>query len=461
MGISRRDFVGGLASLPVAGVGIRIANASSVEVLRAATGTARLVPGDYPATPIWGFNGKTPGPVIRVRQGERLVRRFVNKLPQPSTIHWHGIRIANAMDGVPELTQPLVPPDSTFEYDFRVPDAGTYWYHPHNRTWEQLARGLYGALVVEEKKPPVVDRDEVLLIDDWRLGNDARLEESFGAMMDWSHGGRLGNWITVNGHGDFRQTVQRHERLRLRLVNVANARIFPLSLTGLEGWIVALDGQPVTQPLPAGRMILAPAQRIDIVVDVVAPSGAEAALHFINGDDTLPIARFKVDGTVRKKKLPAPKPLPANPVPALGDLGKARKTVLRMEGGAMGGMRGAMMGGRMMGMRGLVGQGRVWAFNGLAEMPEKPLLSAALGETVWIEMINDTAWPHAMHLHGFHFRKIGKDKSQGPLRDTLLVDSEETVEIAFVADNPGKWLLHCHMVEHTAGGMATWIQVNA
>ena len=83
------------------------------------------------------------------------------------------------MDGVPELTQPLVPPDGTFEYDFRVPDAGTYWYHPHNRTWEQLARGLYGALVVEEKEPPVVDRDEVLLIDDWRLGNDAKLEESF------------------------------------------------------------------------------------------------------------------------------------------------------------------------------------------------------------------------------------------------------------------------------------------
>lgn len=389
------------------------------------------------------------------------MRRFVNKLPQPSTIHWHGIRIANAMDGVPELTQALVPPDGTFEYDFRVPDAGTYWYHPHNRTWEQLARGLYGALVVEEKEPPVVDRDEVLLIDDWRLGNDAKLEESFGAMMDWSHGGRLGNWITVNGEGDFRQTAQRHERLRLRLVNVANARIFPLSLTGLEGWIVALDGQPVTQPLPAGRMILAPAQRVDVIADVVARSGAEAALNFINGDDILPIARFKVDGTVRKKRLPAPKPLPANPVPALGDLGKARKTVLRMEGGAMGGMRGAMMGGRMMGMRGLVGQGRVWAFNGLAEMPEKPLLSAALGETVRIEMINDTAWPHAMHLHGFHFRKIGKDKSQGPLRDTLLVDSEETVEIAFVADNPGKWLLHCHMVEHTAGGMATWIQVNA
>ena len=463
MDISRRDFIGGIASLSVAGIGIGIgtASASSVEVLRAATGAARLVPGDYPATPIWGYNGKMPGPVIRLRQGERLVRRFVNDLPQPSTIHWHGIRIANAMDGVPELTQPLVPPTGTFEYDFHVPDAGTYWYHPHNRTWEQLARGLYGALVVEEKEPPVVDRDEVLLIDDWRLGNDAKLEESFGAMMDWSHGGRLGNWITVNGQGDFGQTAQRHERLRLRLVNVANARIFPLSLTGLEGWIVALDGQPVSQPLPAGRMILAPAQRIDVIADVVAPSGGETALHFVDGDDLLPIARFKVDGAIREKRLPAPKPLPANPVPALGDLGKARKTVLRMEGGAMGGMRGAMMGGRMMGMRGLVGQGRVWAFNGLAEMPEKPLLSAALGETVRIEMINDTAWPHAMHLHGFHFRKLEKDGSQGPLRDTLLVDSEETAEIAFVADNPGKWLLHCHMVEHTAGGMATWIQVMA
>ena len=157
-----------------------------------------------------------PGPVIRVRQGERVRRRFVNELPQASTVHWHGIRIENAMDGVPELTQAAVPPGGSFLYDFVAPDAGTYWYHSHNLTWEQLARGLYGALIVEEADGgPEVDRDELLLIDDWRLTPEAQIDQRFGAMGDRSHGlsGRLGNWVTINGVSDWRREVRRHERL--------------------------------------------------------------------------------------------------------------------------------------------------------------------------------------------------------------------------------------------------------
>jgi FtsP/CotA-like multicopper oxidase with cupredoxin domain len=365
------------------------------------------------------------------------------------------------MDGVPELTQAVVPPGAEFLYEFDVPDAGTYWYHPHNRTWEQMARGLYGALIVEENEPPVADRDEVLLIDDWRLQPDASVAGGFDAMMDWSHGGRMGNWLTVNGKGEYRQQARRGERLRLRLVNVANARIFPLNLDGLEGWVVALDGQPLARPEPVGRMVLAPAQRIDILVDVVAADGAAASINFLSGNDIYPLARFDIDGRARDKRLAPPRPLAPNPVSALGDIGAARKVTLRMEGGAMGGMRGAMMGGRMMGMRNLVENGRVWAFNGVADMSDAPLLAASRGETVTIDMVNDTAWPHAIHLHGHHFRKIAKNGEQGPLRDTLLVDSEETAKIAFVADNPGKWLLHCHMLEHAAGGMMTWIDVTA
>jgi len=113
----------------------------------------------------------------------------------------------------------------------------------------------------------------------------------------------------------------------------------------------------------------------------------------------------------------------------------------------------------MTGMRELVQAGRVWAFNGIADMPDEPLVSASVGETLRIAMINETAWPHAMHLHGHHFRRIETDGRTGPLRDTLLVDRNETGEIAFVADNPGDWLLHCHMLEHSAGGMMTWIRV--
>lgn len=124
----------------------------------------------------------------------------------------------------------------------------------------------------------------------------------------------------------------------------------------------------------------------------------------------------------------------------------------------MGGMREAMMSGRRMEMRDLAAAGKVWAFNGIAGMPDRPLLEASRGETVRLTMVNDTAWPHAMHLHGHHFRVLGPN-GPGPLRDTTLMERGETAEIAFVADNPGDWLLHCHMLEHSAGGMMTWLRV--
>ena len=137
MRISRRTFASGLVGMAAAGgLPLLVPPArADTPTLEARTGSAQLVPPDYPATPIWGYEGRVPGPVIRVRQGERVRRRFVNELPQPSTVHWHGIRIDNAMDGVPELTQAAVPSGGSFLYDFVASDAGTYWYHSHNRTW--------------------------------------------------------------------------------------------------------------------------------------------------------------------------------------------------------------------------------------------------------------------------------------------------------------------------------------
>ena len=428
-------------------------------VLHARPATARLAPPNYPETPIWGYDGRVPGPTIRVRQGERVVRRFVNGLPQPSTVHWHGIRIDNSMDGTPELTQPVVQPGGEFLYDFAPPDAGTYWYHSHHRTFEQLARGLYGVLVVEEHDAPEVDREEVLVLDDWRLADDAILHDSFDALHDWSHAGRIGNWITVNGESAWSREASRHERLRLRLVNAANARIFSLALKHLEGWVVALDGQPLPAPQAAGPLVLAPGQRADLIVDVVAGEGEEAFLAYRGREQDFALAVFTIRGRLREARLPDPEPLPPNPVPTLGDLAQARRETLRMDGGAMGGMRQAMLGGRMLGARDLAGQGKVWAFNGLAEMPDAPLLTALRGETVRLAMVNDTAWPHAMHLHGHHFRAIASDGAAGPMRDTLLVDRGETAEIAFVADNPGDWMLHCHMPGHSISGMMTWFRV--
>ena len=207
------------------------------------------------------------------------------------------------MDGVPELTQAAVPSGGSFLYDFVASDAGTYWYHSHNRTWEQLARGLYGALIVEDADGgPEVDRDELLLIDDWRLTPEPQIDQRFGAMGDRSHGGRLGNWVTINGASGWRREVRPNERLRLRLTNAANARILVLELHGLEGWVVALDGQPLAAPERVGRLLLAPGQRADLIVDATAGEGSDALLVSLERDGGYAIATFRVDGIMAAPK---------------------------------------------------------------------------------------------------------------------------------------------------------------
>lgn len=456
MRISRRNF---LTTTTAAAILPNLSVGQTPTILRARAGMQHIAPGGFPDTEIWGFDGGVPGPLIRVPQGGRITREFVNDLPQGSSVHWHGIRIDNKMDGVVGLTQEAVAPGDMFSYDFTVPDAGTYWYHPHNRTWEQMARGLYGPLIVEEANPPEVDRDLVFLIDDWRLTRDGRIDESFGPSMDWSHGGRIGNWVTINGRAPTTHSVQQYERLRLRLVNVSNSRIYDLALNGLQGWIVALDGQPLEVPVEADRLTLAPAQRADMILDITAAEGTEGALVMQDRGEIFYLAQFSVDGTSRETRMSIPEALPPNPVPALGDLETAQRVDLLMEGGAMGRMRGAVLDGETKTMAELVENDIFWAFNGVAGLPKEPLLIAERGETVRIKIINDTSFPHAMHLHGFHFRKIEEDGTQGPLRDTILVVRDEVAEIAFVADNPGDWLFHCHMLEHTAAGMLTWLKV--
>ena len=182
------------------------------------------------------------------------------------------------MDGVPHLTQPPIAPGETFVYEFDVPDAGTYWYHPHERSFEQVGRGLYGPLIVEEREPIQVDRDVTWVLDDWRLLPDAQISDDFGNFMDASHNGRVGNTVTVNGRILETFPVRAGERLRLRLINAANARIFALEFQDHRPMVIALDGQPVEPHEPAGgRVILGPAMRADLVFDMTGRPGD--ALH--------------------------------------------------------------------------------------------------------------------------------------------------------------------------------------
>jgi FtsP/CotA-like multicopper oxidase with cupredoxin domain len=433
-----------------------------LEELTARVARQQLLPDTYPATEIWGYGGTVPAPEIRVRQGGRVQRRFRNELPQPSSVHWHGIRIENAMDGVSGLTQDAVAPDENFDYDFAAPDAGTYWYHAHNRSHEQVARGLRGPLIVEEPNGPDVDREEVLMLEDWLLDPETGQHfADFEQPMMMSHGGRIGNFVTTNGLYDLSIPARKNERIRLRVINASGARIFPLTLSGLEGWTVALDGMPLPNPERiGGELILGPAQRMDLVVDVTADEGSVAQLLRIGDDDQpVPQVSFPVGGVAAGATRAAPAPLEPNPKSAMPDLAGARDLRLVMAGGAMGRMQSALLGGERLGFRQLAGAGRFWSLNDVAEMTETPLAELSVNEPVRLKIDNQTVFPHAMHLHGMHFREVRADGGLGPMRDTILMAGNETREIAFVADNPGKWLFHCHMLSHAASGMTTWVRV--
>ena len=454
--LTRRLFLSSLAAVPLAP---SLAAATGTRVLTARTGRQQIAPEGFPETEIWGFDGTLPGPVLRARQGGRLRVEVVNDLAQPTSVHWHGIRIENAMDGVPGLTQPPIAPGGRFVYDFALPDAGTYWYHSHVQSTEQVERGLQGALIVEEAGGgPDVDHDLVLVLDDVRLERDGTFAP-FGNRHDASHAGRIGNLWLANGAMDPRFAVRRGDRLRLRLINSANARVFELGLKGLEGWTVALDGMPLAAPERVGeRLVLGPAQRADLIVDVMA-DGPEAFLVTYERDGGYAIATFDVaEGTAPRSVAPAP--LPANPdFPIV--LEGARTATLLMEGGAMRGLSGAVWQGEARDMRELAQAGLFWALNGTVGRPDVPLIEARRGETVRIALGNDTAFAHAMHLHGMHFAEVLRDGTLGPLRDTLLVAPGELREVAFNAHNPGDWLLHCHMLGHHQAGMGTWVRVAA
>ena len=176
---------------------------------------------NHPDTAVWAYDGTVPGPELRVRQGDPLRLVVNNKLGEDTTVHWHGIRLPNPMDGVPGLTQPPIRPGESFSYEFTPPDAGTFWYHPHADTLQQIGRGLAGALIVEEREPVAVDRDLLWFIEDWRLDETGQITSGFDNRMEAGMSGRIGNTVTVNGRVPNRVSVNAGERVRLRIVNAA------------------------------------------------------------------------------------------------------------------------------------------------------------------------------------------------------------------------------------------------
>jgi len=466
MKMTRRTFLNATAAtvaLSAAPVSLDVSKASDdVLEINARPAQQRLYSPDHPPSDLWTYNGSAPGPEIRVKRGQRVRVRLTNGLEEPTSIHWHGIRIDNSMDGVSGLTQDPVMPGESFEYDFVAPDAGTYWYHAHNRSWNQVARGLYGAFIVEEDIP-AFDRehDLTLVVDDWLLDRRGVLNvASLGSMMEWSHGGRLGNWLTVNGESQPSLNLSSGEAYRIRLINAANARILEIDPNRFDAKVIAYDGQALPQPetLAYAPLLIGPAQRVDLLI---RPSGPGVIpIEEISGDRPYAFANLQIADSENPNPQ-VPKLYP-NELPE-PDLSQAKHVRLDMTGGAMGIMVETVYQGRKLGRRDFARTGQVWAFNGIANLAEEPLFRCRRGETIVVETINRTAFPHAMHIHGHHFRVIGRSGSsvreQNPWRDTFLIGPDQTTRIAFVADHPGKWLFHCHMLEHAAAGMNTWFEV--
>ena len=456
---SRRTFIAG-ASAGAAAALLPMPRGSAAQTrlkefsIRAAPGVARLVPEPYGLTNVLAYNGTVPGPEIRVRQGERIRVNVQNYLDEASTVHWHGMRVPNAMDGVPHLTQSPIEAGGKFVYEFDAIDAGTFWYHPHQRSAEQVGRGLYGPLIVEEAEPVRVDRELTWVLDDWRLTKSAAIHESFGNRHDMSHNGRVGNTVTINGKILEAMTVHAGERIRLRLINAANARIFGLHFAQHEPIVIALDGQPVSPHAPDnGVVVLGPAMRVDLILDMVHEPGARLSISdkFYRGQEYRLVDLLYGDTPVRDRAPQWPIALPPNPL-AEPDVAAAERHHIEFEGG-------------MMGMKmGMMHSGKIWFINGVAAQGHvmKPMLTLQQGRTHVIAMTNSTAWHHPIHLHGHSFRVLSRNDRPTEYRewqDTVLMAPRERVEIALVADNPGDWMFHCHILEHQASGMMGVIRV--
>jgi FtsP/CotA-like multicopper oxidase with cupredoxin domain len=474
MNVSRRALIAGAGAVALGSAVLVRRSFADSEIkeyrLVAKLAVVNLTGKSHPDTAVWAYDGTVPGSEIRVRQGDQVRVVVSNKLGEDTTVHWHGIRLPNAMDGVPGLTQPPIRPGESFTYEFTPPDAGTFWYHPHADTLQQLGRGLAGVFIVDEREPVAVDRDLLWFIEDWRLDDSGRIAPGFGNRMEAGMSGRIGNTVTVNGRVSDRVSVKAGERVRLRIVNAALARIVSLRFEGHRPAVVAHDGQPCDPHAPeSGRLVLGPAMRADLIIDM---DGKPGQIYRVIDDFYSDLAYKLVDlvyGSARPTRdhpPSAPPRLPANPLPG-PDLTAAERHEIALQGGMMGGM--GMTGGTgMMGSMGMMGRGgTTWAMNGMSmtgdRQPEMtPLVTLKRGQSCVLALRNETAWWHPMHLHGHSFRVISRNGKPNPRRewrDTVLVPPREAVEIAFVADNPGDWMFHCHVTDHQESGMMGVIRI--
>ncbi len=392
---------------------------------------------------VWAYNGQIPGPTMRVRLGETVRVHFTNRLAQPTTIHWHGIRVPNSMDGVPDVTQPAVPPGGSFVYEFTPKDPGTFWYHPHVRSSEQVERGLYGALIVDDARPRPYSQDVLWVLDDWRLTREGAIDPEFVTRHDLAHDGRWGNRITVNGRTDEVLTVKAGQRIRLRLLNAANGRVFAPDFSALDAEIIAFDGMYAARPLVPSGLELAPGNRVDLGGSRgIQQAGREFAI--INRFTRRPhvLAQIMVEREIVETPVfssPASARIPA------WEGSESAQSRLRY-------VLDARRGGEY---------GIEWTLNGLA-YPQTSDDVLVHGEWAKVTFVNRSARLHPMHIHGLFFKVLsrnGRPVDELFWRDTVLLRPRETIDVGVVPLDVGVWMVHCHILEHAAAGMMTLLTV--
>jgi FtsP/CotA-like multicopper oxidase with cupredoxin domain len=427
--------------------GVALAEASDrnpdphiVEVdLEARVAPVELQPGLV--TVAWTYDGGVPGPLLRARRGDRLIVHFTNRLPEETTIHWHGLRIPVAMDGVPGHSQPPVPPDGRFDYEFVLPDAGLFWYHPHFRSAGQVGDGLYGALLVEDDSEPRGLGDEVVFVlSDASVDMDGHLRPHDTGGDVATLFGREGNLLLINGR--LKPTIKARPGLaqRWRLVNSARSRYFQLALEGHTFVRIGGDGGLLPSPVERDRIVLTPGERADVVFNPRAAPGTELPLRWVpydRGYGSTFLRPEEVVATVAFEGAPVePTPLPSihrtiDPLSTAGATPvEVKLTQDKIDG------RFAL---------------------GINGHPFNEHIPARIGETQVWTLVNAIPFAHPFHLHGFFFQVLGANGSPvEPIewKDTADVPASARTQIVVkYEDRPGMWMFHCHILDHADAGM--------
>jgi FtsP/CotA-like multicopper oxidase with cupredoxin domain len=400
----------------------------------------------------WTYDGGIPGPLIRTRVGDRLIVHFTNELPQPTTVHWHGVRVPIEMDGVPGISQPDVQRGESFTYDFIVRDAGLYWYHPHVMSAAQVGFGLYGALLVEDPSEALGVADELtIVLSDIGFDKKGVLESADSGGPAGMVFGREGAHLLVNGKTLPTLRARSGAPQRWRIVNTAKSRFFFLDLDGQEFYKIGGDGGLQERPETTDALLVTTGERADVIVRPTGEPGTTLtlrALLYNRGYGSVEYRNVEDLLTIEFSDAPT---LPKTPLPDV------RRTITPP----------SAVGATQLDLRLTLppaapnGQSE-FRINGVPYWNAKPF-RARLGETQLWTIRNDTQWDHPFHLHGFFFVVVDEQGVPvGPiaLKDTVNVPMESTVRFLVAFDErPGTWMFHCHILDHAEGGLMGTVQV--